>query len=743
MFNLDLKDRKTWSLTPAERQRAQRYVILGNSFANTATFICAGAMMQVFANDVLGYSPKRIATILAVAPMVGILRIPLLGPVRRFGLKRTLLASLMVRLGVILVLLFLPASALTFPLYLGLLMTFVGGQQLGAITVWQPMLRDLTTTADRGSFFATMRFWFSSMTALVSLLVAVIVGQEITEMQYKLLLVIAALGALNQIFWLRLIPTRSQESGDGEGEGASFWVVLRSSRLLRLPLLIILLLALINMPIFVIYLRRMLLVPSNMVSLYVLCVTVGGALSYLLWGRVADTVGFRPMLIGLLALCVFVQPVLLLPMRPLTPMAAELSAFTETDWLTLVLLGVFGLFNGALVAGMGIANTSIQHFHVRHRDSLPAMNIVSLCSFVVIALVALLGGKLLEDLAMPRGTMPFAGGVFHFDWMKGYLCIAVPIIALVTILLARRLPNARPYFGVGDFFTSILYGPVRTIAAQRHLYHEDEGRREELARWLGWQKNPMVIDPLLELLGDPEYDVKVEAIRSLARTGSPVAGEALLRLFEDPRSEHLSDHLAWALGELKFAPAYEALIDRFTHSSSARVRAMSARALGKVGNAAASGPLAELLACSDEENLQVIASCCRALLRLEAYSAAPVVFASLERLTSREEYYELLNVLCGWLLIPNGWLLRSTTKISISEMLNEEINRRSALWQRSHAPVIEAFRERDQEGIRQTLQHYLETHHDAVGATLAEVMAKEPRWGPETVLATAWLLFRR
>lgn len=731
------------NLSKAVRQKGQRFVVAGNLFAQAVTFICTGGLMMLFANDVLGYSPKMIASIMAFTPLIVLFRVPMVRLLRRLPMKRILLTGIVIRIGVVCALLLVPARLLSFPLYLAIILTYVASQHLAISTVWQPMLRDITTNADRGQFFARMRLAFNITTAIVTAGVTLFVGSSITEFQYKVLLAVALLGAVNQFLWLRQIPTQEQpkEVTDQENSRPVMQIV-RESKLLRRPLLIIVLLQFTNMQILIIYMRQMLNIPSNYLSFFAMLILLGSSFSYLLWGKVADAIGFRPMLIGLLVTAIVVRPVLLLQLAPLPEAYGGLASL---DALGLIAMGAFvllGLFQGWLVSGAGIATTSIQHYHVRRRDSLVAMNVFSTLQFTAQAVMSLFSGFLIEDLAMPVGIRPIFNGVMYLDWVKVYMCFVVPVITLVIIWQATKLPNAKPWFGVSDFFSSIISGPVRNIYAHRLLYHEDEDRRAELARWLGAQRSPLSLDPLLELLDDPDYDVKVEAVRSLGCSGSLVAGERLLEMLKDERNARLADHLAWALGELAYEPAREALVAHLDASHPDRTRAVAARALGKLGAAEAIPPLVEVLR-QETDSPHLMSSCSRALLRLEAYGQAGLVFRTLNQLSEREEFYELLYILCDWLETPSSWLLRSTTDLRISDMLSDHIEGRTALWQRHRQATIQAFRARDLEAIRGQLHQRLRAlpEKGPVVSALRDTLDNSTEWRAIAVLATAWLLY--
>ena len=74
----------------AERHRGQQAALFANIWLPTLNIIMMGPIMMLFANDVLKFDPKTIATIVGLAPLMIVLRFPLLGFIRRLGLKKTL-----------------------------------------------------------------------------------------------------------------------------------------------------------------------------------------------------------------------------------------------------------------------------------------------------------------------------------------------------------------------------------------------------------------------------------------------------------------------------------------------------------------------------------------------------------------------------------------------------------------------------------------------------------------------------
>ncbi len=735
-------------LTPSQRARGQRAAVFGTVLVGLVQQIALGQIMMLYANDVLGFSPRKIAGVLAAVPLVALVRMPLLGTIRKIGMVRSAMLSeglaLLVVAGIILV----PAAQMSFPLFLAMVMIFAGSRQIGTGSVWQPLLRGVTTARDRGRFYARMRFGLMTVTAVGMSVLPWIVGESITEDQYKWLLGVALLGLLNRMFWLRSIPQGpGLEVEDGNASaGAALsrtWKTLRTAAVLRRPLLIVSLMTLVAIPVYVVYLRTMLEVPASVVTLFIVAIQLGGAISLLAWGRVADAIGFRPMFRGLIILSLLMMPLHLL-VAPFSGGDFAWSQLELRELVTVLVLLSQGLIGGALASGKGIAVTSIQHYQVSDNESLEAMNAWNTVVFIIGAATAFFHGFFLQDVVIPRGMQSFFNNVLYFDWMKGFILFVNVPVQLVVLWQLGKLTNTRPYFGVTDFFSSLSSGFVRSSLARRYIFHEDEGRRANVARWFGENLNPVNLDPLLRLLSDPSYDVKVATIRSLARTASPLAGEHLLKVLGDTDKRHLADHVAWALGELRYEPAFDCLVSLLESHHPSRIRAMAARALGKIGKRAAIEPLVGVVR-DPTARAHELSSACRSLIRLKAINQAEAIFDTFAALDDQQERFELADALCEVLNISNRWLLISDSE-SLFHSLVAYTERQSPDWIAQRLPVVTALRARDDTRIKLMLRTAAaeDPYADSRRVHALRVsIEKTDRFQTLTIMAAAWLLLRR
>lgn len=737
----------TEGLSDKQRRKAQRSALLYNLFGQTINFIVVGQYLQLYASDVLGFEPTRIAAIIGVIPLVAFLRFFILDWVRKFGRARLLAATAVVRMVVLVVMILIPPAWMTFGLLLGLLLIFTIAQQFGAGTVWGSLMRDITIDSDRGQFFARMRFSFTAVNAITLFVFSLVITNEMTDFAYKALLAVAAIGQVNTLLWAFKIPDQSEpETGSGRkslGGYKRFIITLRTSPLLRLPLVISILMQLSALPLIAVYLRTMLAVPAQLVSFFLLSSTIGSAISFLIWGKIADTLGFRPMLSGLLVLSIAVAPgyLLLAPFDPTRSFTLLNMNLPETvTALTLIFLG---FINGALASGMGIATTTVEQHHVRRRDALESLNIYGVFVGLIAAGVTLFSGFYLESVALPLGTKEFGNGIFHFDWVKGWVVVAVPLFKVAIMVLVRRLPNTHPNFEMDDFFGTLRNNPVRTLFAQRRLYSEDESRRMSLARWLGQSDNPLSIQSLIEMTTDPSYDVKTEAIRSLGLSGSKAAGAALLEILEDPDRMHLVDHVAWALGELKYRPAVPSIRAGLAPDFPNRIRAMAARALGRIGDPEAIPDLIKTLD-DPEASLHIKSSCMRALVALNAREYAPQLFAMLDRLGTRNERFELVAALGEWMRTPIEWVLKANTKTSLTEAIAIQAEEMPEVWLRARSTLLGSLVEHDRETLIRAFEAETafrpESDQDLFKA-LGTVIRNSEKWSASSALAAGIVLF--
>ena len=179
----------------------------------------------------------------------------------------------------------------------------------------------------------------------------------------------------------------------------------------------------------------------------------------------------------------------------------------------------------------------------------------------------------------------------------------VLLLACNFILRKVRSDNK---FGVRQFTGIFLRGnPFLAMGSLiRYQYARDESDAVRGTERLGQAKSLMTIDELLDALADPRFQVRFEAIISIARMPpNPRLSQALIEILNGTELA-LSVVAAWALGRMgdqNALPALRAALDSPYHS----IQAHSARALGALGDLEIVPELMKRLETETDKGLQM------------------------------------------------------------------------------------------------------------------------------------------
>jgi HEAT repeat protein len=136
----------------------------------------------------------------------------------------------------------------------------------------------------------------------------------------------------------------------------------------------------------------------------------------------------------------------------------------------------------------------------------------------------------------------------------------------------------------------------------------------DVAERLGLADSPLTVNELLEVLRDPRFNVRFEALVSIARRGpDDQLLQALTKVLHgaDPS---LSVVAAWAMGRIGHPRAIEHLRQGL-NSRYLSVQAHCARALGTLGDRATAGLLLERLAGERDKGMQIALASALGVLR--------------------------------------------------------------------------------------------------------------------------------
>jgi len=200
-------------------------------------------------------------------------------------------------------------------------------------------------------------------------------------------------------------------------------------------------------------------------------------------------------------------------------------------------------------------------------------------------------------VSLVSGCGPLLAGALldvsrDLDLVLGYVRIgpyaplligSVPLM-LAGMLLLRRVRDEGDLSAV-EFAGMFLKGnPLLAMESMvRYSFALDEPRRIRLTERLGHARSPLTVEELIEALSDPGFNVRFEAIISIARTRrDPRLTTALIEILHGDEPD-LSVVAAWALarlGDRRAIPALRAGLD----SGFPLLRARCARALATLND---------------------------------------------------------------------------------------------------------------------------------------------------------------
>jgi HEAT repeat protein len=185
------------------------------------------------------------------------------------------------------------------------------------------------------------------------------------------------------------------------------------------------------------------------------------------------------------------------------------------------------------------------------------------------------------------------------------LFIAAIVLNTIGIILFSRV-RADSSVSVGEFAGMFIHGnPVLALQSLFRYYRSrDERATVVVTERMGQTKSLLTVDELLEALRDPRFNVRFEAIISIARMGpEPRLVDALCGIL-DGTELSLSNISAWALGRMGDPSAIPTLRSGL-NSSYRSIQAHCARSLGTLGDRESIPVLLERLPNETDKGLRI------------------------------------------------------------------------------------------------------------------------------------------
>ncbi len=617
--------------TTAEKIKKLPWSIARNA-ANTVfvQFTFFGSAFVLFLSR-LGFSKPQIGLLLSLLPYTGLVALFIAPLAARWGYKRTYLTFFGLRKLVTAMLLLTPwvLAGYGFRAMVWYVFAVVFGFALSravAETSYYPWAQEYIPSTVMGKFTATNNI-FATLVGFLAVSIAGFVIDRVAGLNGFLILIgVGVLFGLLATWLAGHIPGGAPLS-PGAGSGAGLKQVFASLKDVdfRLYLFGVGLVTLAITPIssfLPLFMKEQVGIAPGYVVLLQTGTLLGGLLSTYLWGWLADRYGSRPIvLFGATFIALLPLFWIFMPMKSAGSLYAALG---------------IALLQGIANMGWLIGSRRLLFVNVvpaKKRSAYMALY------YAWIGLVGgtsqLVGGQLVE---LARGW----AGQFFFVPLHPYLSLFVPgiILPLSGIALLRNI-RSDTRLTVEQFAGLFLRGNPFLALAWLVGYHlaKDERTVVAVAERLGQTRSLLTVEELLELLADPRFNVRFEAIISIARMRPDPRLTAALVSVLNGTELALSAVAAWALGRQGDSAATDALRNGL-NSRYHSIRAQCARALGTLGDVE-SAPLFIRRLRAEETDRGVQMAYASALGRLQTTEAADDLLALLKTMENKGARVEL------------------------------------------------------------------------------------------------------
>ncbi|MCC6683402.1 MAG: MFS transporter [Phycisphaeraceae bacterium] len=642
----------THELSNIEKIRKLPWALGADAFNTIYCYLAFTGPIFLLYLDKLELSKGQIGLILALFPFCGLVA-PFTGPwAARIGLKRVFLTFWIVRQFVLLGILLSPWVAkwygmeAAFLYTAAVLLVFALSRSI-AEGAYAPWTQEYVPATIRGKFSAIQTIVIMLVGATTVAVGGWVLGESPDVNRFLWLIGSAFFfGVVSLLFYARIPGGGSLPPGEAARQRArrlgepfrdpQFRMFLSGSALIHLSWLAMT----AFLPLFM--KEQIGLGAKQVVSLEAVAL-LAGVMSSFLWGWAADRYGGKPVLLCNLGVMLLVYPVGLL----LLPREQAIS-FP----LALCLAFVVGLVSVGWGIGYG------RHLFValvppQLKASYLAIHtaVIGICA----GTAPLLGGQILEltrDVSVRLGPL-------HIDAYSPLFIGAMAIGGLgfwrFSLMQGGPVPVRR-------FAVMFLQGdPVSALRAIiGYQLAGDEHKRVSLIERLGETKSLLSIEELIAALDDPSFNVRHEAIISIARTRrDPRLTEAMIRALTEGDPD-LRMTAAWALGRMGDPAAIEPLRQALD-SDYPLLRARAARALGTLSDRASSDKLLQLFLHEEDAGLRV------------AYGAA------LGQLGRQDAVEPLLDFLCR----ESDERARREISLAVAMLLTSD-EHALRLWRRMH-----------------------------------------------------------
>ena len=544
-----------------------------NAFNTVCTqFTYFGSAFILFL-DQLGLSKSDIGFVLSLIPFSNLLALWIAPWTARFGYKRSFVLFFGLRKVVTFLLLLTPlvvanyGARAAFFFVAGVVGLFAAFRTVEE-TAYYPWYQEFVPNSVRGKYSATSNI----VTALVGVLSVAVAGYVIERSDslvgFMALITVGVIFGLFSTWAASRIPGGAPVPVDPANKKPhrDLRDSLRDPDFMRY-LIGLALITLSTVPVasfLPLFLGEKIGLSAGNVILVQMGTLIGTVASSYLWGWAADRYGGRPpMLIGV---GLFVLMPLLWWLMPRTGVLVLPAALTVA------------FLQGLANLGWGIGATRLLFGSVVPMNKRNDYLAVWFAWAGITAGISQVAGGWILELAR---TVSFQFSIFTIDQYAILFAVGV-VTALLSLPLLSAIRDAGSV-GVGQFAGIFLRGnPFMAMTSLVKYYSaRDEQSTVLTTARMANARSRLAVDEMLEALADPRFQVRFEAIISIARMPPDARLIAALAKILDGNNPALSVVAAWALGRLGDEMAVEPL-HRGLNSRYRSVQAHSVRALGKL-----------------------------------------------------------------------------------------------------------------------------------------------------------------
>ncbi len=580
-------------------------------FANLTYF---GPAWVLFLSE-LNFSNTQIGFLLSLFPFTGLVALVIAPSVARFGYKRTFVTFFGIRKVITVGLLLVPwlvdqVDGDSVLLYVSLIVAGFALCRSIAETGLYPWAQEFIPNTIRGRY-SSINDIVTRFTGIASIAFAsYILGLSIGLQRYTLLFAIALSFGAMAVWSASHIPGGAPVKRKDKG-GFTYRHLARVLRdrnfLLYIAGLGLLTIGVTPIGSFLpLFMQEQIGLSESRVVLLQIGALVGGLSSTYLVGWAADRYGSKPvMLTGLYIKIVIPLAYMLIP---------------RNSDLSLPIAFLVSMANGVADVAWAIGSARLLYVKVVPSEKKGEyMAVYYAAAGLIGGLSQLLGGRLLDFTQGLTGQFL----IFTIDPFFPLFVMAIALTVVSTIVFSYV--QADSPVSVSEFAGMFIHGnPVLALESLFRYYRaRDERQTVVMTERLGQTKSPLTVDELLEALTDPRFNVRFEAIISIARTDSdPRLVKALCDIV-DGTELSLTVVAAWALGRIGDNEAVVCL-RRGLNSDYRSVKAHCARSLGTLGDTSVAPMLLERLKTETDKGLRIAYA--SALGNLQYGAAIGIVF---------------------------------------------------------------------------------------------------------------------